>query len=80
MVTIIADEAIATLPRQLSGKRDRRDAMVMIAEAVRTIGWELESQEQAVLERIKAVLHLLSHTTPPSRRFHEGRAALSPNR
>ena len=51
-----ADQAIATLPRLLSGKRDRRDAMAMIAEAVRTIGRELEPQEQAVLERVNAVL------------------------
>jgi tellurite resistance protein len=53
-----ADQAIATLSRLLSGKRDRRDALAMIAKAVRNIGRKLEPQEQAVLERIKAVLHL----------------------
>ena len=51
-----ADQAIATLPRLLTGAEDRRDALAMLDLAVAAIGRELTSQEQAVLERVKTVL------------------------
>jgi tellurite resistance protein len=51
-----ADQAIATLPRLLTGAEDRRDALAMLDQAVAAIGRELTSQEQAVLERVKTVL------------------------
>jgi pimeloyl-ACP methyl ester carboxylesterase len=50
------DQAIATLPRLLSKKKDRRDALAMIDKGIEAIGRQLEPQEQAVLERVQAVL------------------------
>ena len=51
-----ADQAIATLPHLLSKKRDRRDALSLIAKTLEAIGRPLEPPEQAVLERVQAVL------------------------
>ena len=51
-----ADQAIATLPRLFSSRKDRRDALAMLDQAVATLGRALETQEQVVLERIQAVL------------------------
>ncbi len=51
-----ADQAIATLPRLLSKKRDRRDALALIAKTIEALGRQPEPQEQAVLERVQAVL------------------------
>jgi tellurite resistance protein len=51
-----ADQAIATLPHLLPEDRHRADALTMIQAAVAAIDRDLEPQEQAVLERIQAVL------------------------
>jgi hypothetical protein len=51
-----ADQAIATLPALLTTAPDRRDARAMLDQAVVHIGRALEPQEQAVLERVRAVL------------------------
>lgn len=51
-----ADQAIATLPRLLTGAKDRRDALAMLDQAVAAIGRGLTPQEQAVLERVKTIL------------------------
>jgi pimeloyl-ACP methyl ester carboxylesterase/tellurite resistance protein len=51
-----ADQAIATLTHLLPSKQDREDALAMIRQAVETLGRDLESREQAVLERIQALL------------------------
>ncbi len=51
-----ADEAITTLPLLLARKKDRRDALAMLGQAAQAIERKLEPQEQAVLERITAVL------------------------
>jgi tellurite resistance protein len=50
------DQAIATLPQLLPRQKDRRDALAMIAAAGASIGRPLAPQEQAVLDRIKAIL------------------------
>lgn len=50
------DQAIATLPCLLAGKKEREDALAMIEKAVEKIDRELEPQEQAVLVRVKEVL------------------------
>ena len=51
-----ADQAIATLTELLPSEQDREEALTMIQQAVETIGRKLEPQEQAVLERIQALL------------------------
>jgi tellurite resistance protein len=50
------DQAIATLTSLLPHKKDRQDALAMIKAAIQTIDSEVYPQEQAVLERITAVL------------------------
>ena len=51
-----ADQAITTLSLLLARKQDRRDALAMLAQAAQAIDRKLEPQEQAVRERITAVL------------------------
>lgn len=50
------DQAIETLPLLLPREKDRQEALAMIMEAIQAIDSQVHPQEQAVLERITAVL------------------------
>jgi len=50
------DLAIATLPRLLPDLEDRRQAMQLLKAALKNGGEPLNLQEQAMLQRIEAVL------------------------
>jgi tellurite resistance protein len=51
-----ADQALATLPHLLRGADDRRDALVMLNQALAAIGRDLTPPEALVLKNVQSVL------------------------